>query len=87
MKEALARQSRYALGHSEQELDRLSRQAEIFEPFTRQLTTEFQCPLLGVKQTSSPTAVVMSALCQKQTLCSAATDRDLSQHVRSNFRQ
>ena len=37
MKEALARQSRYALGHSEQELDRLSRQAEIFEPFTRQL--------------------------------------------------
>src|SRR6516225_1629127 len=50
-------------------------------------TTEFQCPLLGVKQTSSPTAVVMSALCQKQTLCSAATDRDLSQHVRSNFRQ
>ena len=37
MKEALARQSRYALGHSKQELDRLSRQAEIFEPFTRQL--------------------------------------------------
>jgi SAM-dependent methyltransferase len=37
MKEALAQQSRYALGHSEQELDRLSRQAEIFEPFTRQL--------------------------------------------------
>jgi SAM-dependent methyltransferase len=37
MKEALARQSKYALGHSEQELDRLSRQAEIFEPFTRQL--------------------------------------------------
>ena len=32
MKEALARQSRYALGHSEQELDRLSRQAETFEP-------------------------------------------------------
>src|SRR5262249_54917865 len=37
MKEALAKQSRYALGHSEQELERLSRQAEIFEPFTRQL--------------------------------------------------
>jgi ubiquinone/menaquinone biosynthesis C-methylase UbiE len=37
MKEALAKQSRYALGHTEQELDRLSRQAEIFEPFTRQL--------------------------------------------------
>ena len=37
MKEALAQQSRYALGHSEQELDRLSRQAEIFEPLTRQL--------------------------------------------------
>ena len=37
MKEALARQPTYALGHSEQELDRLSRQAEIFEPFTRQL--------------------------------------------------
>jgi SAM-dependent methyltransferase len=27
----------YALGHSEQELERLSRQAESFEPFTRQL--------------------------------------------------
>ena len=37
MKEALAKQSRYALGHSERELERLSRQAEIFEPFTRQL--------------------------------------------------
>ena len=37
MKEALAKQSRYALGHSEQELERLIRQAEIFEPFTRQL--------------------------------------------------
>ena len=37
IKEALAKQSRYALGHSEQELERLSRQAEIFEPFTRQL--------------------------------------------------
>ena len=37
LKEAAAQQSRYALGHSEQELERLSRQAEIFEPFTRQL--------------------------------------------------
>ena len=37
MKEALAKQSRYALGHSEQELERLSRRAEILEPFTRQL--------------------------------------------------
>jgi ubiquinone/menaquinone biosynthesis C-methylase UbiE len=37
MKETLAQQSRYALGHSGQELDRLSRQAEIFAPFTRQL--------------------------------------------------
>jgi ubiquinone/menaquinone biosynthesis C-methylase UbiE len=40
MKEALARQSGYALGHSEGELDRLSRQAEVFEPFTRQLLQE-----------------------------------------------
>jgi ubiquinone/menaquinone biosynthesis C-methylase UbiE len=37
MKETAAQQSRYALGHSEQELERLSRQAEVFEPFTRQL--------------------------------------------------
>src|SRR6516164_9494045 len=37
MKETAAQQSRYALGHSEQELERLSRQAELFEPFTRQL--------------------------------------------------
>jgi SAM-dependent methyltransferase len=36
MKETAAQQ-RYALGHSEQELERLSRQAEVFEPFTRQL--------------------------------------------------
>ena len=40
MKKASAKQSRYALGHSEQELERLSRQAEIFEPFTRQLLQE-----------------------------------------------
>ena len=31
------RQSSYALGHSEHELERLSRQAEVFAPFTRQL--------------------------------------------------
>src|SRR6516165_7084264 len=35
MKETAAQQ--YVLGHSWQELDRLSRQAEIFAPFTRQL--------------------------------------------------
>lgn len=27
----------YALGHSDEELERLSRQAEVFEPFTRHL--------------------------------------------------
>jgi SAM-dependent methyltransferase len=37
MKETGAQQSTYALGHSEQELDRLSRQAQAFEPFTRLL--------------------------------------------------
>ena len=37
MKETGVQQSRYALGHSQQELDRLSRQAQAFEPFTRQL--------------------------------------------------
>lgn len=37
MKETRAEQSTYALGHSEQELDRLSRQAQAFEPFTRLL--------------------------------------------------
>jgi len=37
MKKTAAQESTYALGHSEQELDRLSRQAELFEPFTRQL--------------------------------------------------
>ena len=30
----------YALGHSDRELDRLSRQAQAFEPFTRQLLAE-----------------------------------------------
>src|SRR5215470_7752344 len=34
------RQSFYALGHSEQELQRLTRQAQAFEPFTRQLFEE-----------------------------------------------
>ena len=37
MKERATQQSTYALGHSEQELERLSRQAQAFEPFTRQL--------------------------------------------------
>jgi ubiquinone/menaquinone biosynthesis C-methylase UbiE len=37
MNEAATHQSTYALGHSEQELERLRRQAQIFEPFTRQL--------------------------------------------------
>ena len=37
MKETATQQSTYALGHSEQELERLSRQARTFEPFTRQL--------------------------------------------------
>jgi SAM-dependent methyltransferase len=37
MKEPATQQSTYALGHSEQELQRLSRQAQAFEPFTRQL--------------------------------------------------
>ena len=37
MKETSTQQSSYALGHSEQELERLSRQARVFEPFTRQL--------------------------------------------------
>src|SRR5436309_15496663 len=34
------RESFYALGHSEQELQRLSRQGQAFEPFTRQLFKE-----------------------------------------------
>jgi SAM-dependent methyltransferase len=33
-------QTTYALGHSQQELQRLVRQAEVFAPFTRQLFTE-----------------------------------------------
>lgn len=37
MKETATQQSTYALGHSEQELDRLSHQAQAFEPFTRHL--------------------------------------------------
>jgi ubiquinone/menaquinone biosynthesis C-methylase UbiE len=37
MKETATHQSTYAPGHSEQELERLSRQAQVFEPFTRQL--------------------------------------------------
>lgn len=37
MKEPPSKQTTYAPGHSEEELDRLSRQAEVFEPFTRQL--------------------------------------------------
>ena len=37
MKTPATQQSTYALGHSEQELERLSRQAEVFEPFTHQL--------------------------------------------------
>jgi SAM-dependent methyltransferase len=37
MKEIATPQSTYALGHSGQELERLTRQAQAFEPFTRQL--------------------------------------------------
>jgi 2-polyprenyl-3-methyl-5-hydroxy-6-metoxy-1,4-benzoquinol methylase len=37
MKAPATQQSTYALGHSEQELERVSRRAEIFEPFTDQL--------------------------------------------------
>ena len=37
MKQTVTQQPAYALGHSEAELDRLSRQAQAFEPFTRQL--------------------------------------------------
>jgi SAM-dependent methyltransferase len=37
MKAPATHQSTYALGHSEQELERLSRQAQVFEPFTHQL--------------------------------------------------
>ena len=37
MKQTASAQTSYALGHSAEELERLSRQAEAFEPFTRQL--------------------------------------------------
>jgi len=37
MKHAASSQNTYALGHSGRELERLSRQAQAFEPFTRQL--------------------------------------------------
>jgi SAM-dependent methyltransferase len=37
MDSAAARHSDYALGHSEQELERLSHQGQVFAPFTRQL--------------------------------------------------
>lgn len=37
MNTAASQQSSYALGHSEQELERLAHQAQMFDPFTRQL--------------------------------------------------
>jgi SAM-dependent methyltransferase len=37
MKDGTTQDLTYALGHSERELERLSRQAQLFEPFTRQL--------------------------------------------------
>ena len=37
MKQTASQQTTYAPGHSEEELKRLSRQAQAFEPFTRQL--------------------------------------------------
>src|SRR5437879_13631872 len=37
MNMAASQQSSYALGHSEQELERLAHQAQAFAPFTRQL--------------------------------------------------
>lgn len=37
MRETGTQQTTYALGHSDEELERLSRQARAFEPFTRQL--------------------------------------------------
>jgi SAM-dependent methyltransferase len=40
MKETATQDSTYALGHSQQELERLTRQAQVFEPFTRQLLHE-----------------------------------------------
>ncbi len=40
MEAPVDRQSFYALGHSEQELQRLSRQGQLLGPFTRQLFEE-----------------------------------------------
>ena len=40
MKELSRGQSTYALGHSDQELDRLSLQARLFDPFTRRVLEE-----------------------------------------------
>jgi ubiquinone/menaquinone biosynthesis C-methylase UbiE len=40
METAAGQQSFYAFGHSEQELQRLSRQGQVFGPFTRQLLEE-----------------------------------------------
>src|SRR5260370_40916636 len=37
MRSTAAQRSTYALGHSQRELHRLSRQAQAYEPFTRQL--------------------------------------------------
>src|SRR5215470_6603396 len=37
MKQTSSSQTSYALGHSKEELERLGRQAQAFEPFTRQL--------------------------------------------------
>src|SRR3989440_6850140 len=37
MNTAASQQSSYALGHSEQELERLAHQAQVFAPFTRHL--------------------------------------------------
>ena len=37
MEKTATQDSTYALGHSQRELERLSRQAQLFEPFTRQL--------------------------------------------------
>lgn len=37
MKQTASSQKTYALGHSAEELERLGRQAQVFEPFTRQL--------------------------------------------------
>jgi hypothetical protein len=44
------------------------------------------CPLYPQKRTSELSRA-MSAMCQKRTLCSAATRSDLSRHVLSNIRQ